>query len=282
MQTLTLRDVFKRSLKQRSEKKESTNPQTTSPSIIPPINNTNNPPSPSTNIPPSTIPPKTQSTNPPAMIPPKSDTNIPHSTIPPKTQSTNPPFTITQSTNPSATMPPIPSTSIPQEKNNNTPSKNNSSYQSEPISNEGSICGRTVMVIGEELSDLRTPLSPFVIIRKTDTILNIKESISTGIGNQFDDVTYDCCIPMVDDLYSNLTSSDISFTLTIEETIAIYFYTYEWPTPPNLYSTLNMDLTSIDRKTALPKWKSYLYYLFSGIRKLPNGSQIKISIEGLR
>jgi len=143
-----------------------------------------------------------------------------------------------------------------------------------PEVNEKLACGR-FLDRNDDDSIINTPLAPLILLRKNETPLSFEQSIQTVYLEEHDDILYESYIDYAEVLYSDL-SEETKNGLTLDEFRAIYFYTLEW-TPPvlNLYPRLNASLCSKDRGQTAPLWKSYLYYLFNGLRKIPiwKGSQ---------
>uniref|UniRef100_A0A6B2L407 NAD(P)(+)--arginine ADP-ribosyltransferase n=1 Tax=Arcella intermedia TaxID=1963864 RepID=A0A6B2L407_9EUKA len=129
-------------------------------------------------------------------------------------------------------------------------------------SNEGSR-----FIVNNENGEPKSSLAPFVLLDKNDTILSFEESVKFGLQDKFDELCFESNLPFGEDLFQNTKNE---YGLTKEEVLAIYFYTLEWSEKTsNLYSCLNKDISSTNRDASAPKWKYYLHYLFSAVRKLP-------------
>jgi len=126
------------------------------------------------------------------------------------------------------------------------------------------------LIIGESEEVIKTPLAPLVLLSKTETPLSFEESITLIYKDQLDDIEIFFQSSMIygEDLHGNLGSEN-HYGLTLPEFLSLYFYTLEW-NPPflNLYSRLNRDLTSSERRLSEPNWRFYLHY-FSALRKIP-------------
>jgi len=107
--------------------------------------------------------------------------------------------------------------------------------------------------------------------KKKEEPRSFKESLAIAYGSDFDDFFVNTNIQYGINLYSSLCLSEKNFDITLEELLAIYFFTLESNpmTFNNLYSSLNKDLMSKDCRASLPKWRFYLYLLFEGLKKIP-------------
>jgi len=115
-----------------------------------------------------------------------------------------------------------------------------------------------------------TALAPLVTLRSNEELLSFKKAIQFAYGEEFDELSYQSSLAYGTNIYESLPIKERNYGLSLEECNSIYFYTLEWATSSlNLYSRLNRDLSCAERDRNAPKWKHYLHYLFSGLRKLP-------------
>lgn len=112
---------------------------------------------------------------------------------------------------------------------------------------------------------------PLLVLNKTDTLLPIKESVKQLMGDAYkEEIHFKQPYTWVQSIYETKTQNDPKFNLSIDEHFAIYIYTHEPDSHTvSIYHKLNATLTSIDRKTTLSPMKSYIHYLFSGLKKIP-------------
>ena len=122
------------------------------------------------------------------------------------------------------------------------------------------------------------PLFPFVDLGG-DSPLSLAEAIKMGFTQKDGVCALDSDQYLLHEAYGVTAFGNLDQNLLIQEGsqlelmsrdefLAVYFYTTEWkPRSRSLYIHLNRDLTDKERSLS-SKWKHYLHYFFSALRKI--------------
>jgi hypothetical protein len=160
----------------------------------------------------------------------------------------------------------------PQQKSTLTvqPSPNPQHNAEKAVTDKSIFTATTRYIDDMDSDDSQQSLAPLILLRKSENPHLFEKSVELAYGDELDEISFESNIPYAEEIHKKLMSSDKDYKLDREELLAIYFYTLEWnPTSQNLYSRMNADLTCSNRGNQAPKWKYYLHYLFSSLRKIP-------------
>jgi len=94
--------------------------------------------------------------------------------------------------------------------------------------------------------------------------LPFKDAVFFAYDNKLNEDLVDFSIKSGTRAFNSIQPS----TLSLDEFMAVYFYTLQWSNEIQLYKCLNKAL--IDKtRIVTPKWKYFLYYLFAALQKIP-------------
>jgi len=142
-----------------------------------------------------------------------------------------------------------------------------SSISQDKINDQPEINPERFNVVYPNESDTQT-LAPLILLDDNDEVKSFKNCLKDAYGAEWNQSYYFALYPTAQQSYHNF---DNKYGLTQDQFFAIYFYTLEWKRNKalNTYSRLNTDLTCPERDDKARKWRFYLYYLFSALRRLP-------------